>query len=592
MPEAEVTNLDEYAQFLQETAAMFPDYWFTPQMVVAEGDYVAWYGVFSGTFAENGNSLEVLLAGFFRYEAGKIAEVWTEWDNVTWGAQMNEGAPPPPIAGYEPPVSGEFDLEANTALFEAFAEAELTRDYDRFDELFADDFVRHSSATPDVQVESREAFKAFLQATAEEFPDYTNTAQMIVAEGDLVALYTNMSGTFAPTGQEVEFPHIDFFRIEGGKIAELWVEWDNLSLMTQMGVLPPPEPVEETISTPTPEAMTYYITVGTANVRECPRTDCARVTTFSYGDALDVIGTVEGENTLGSNQWREVRYQDQIVYVHSALTSLVRNLALGMTARASRSYRNDLPANAVDGNLERTWGAGAPPPQWVEIALGEPVTMFQLRLVTAQTPSGRTRHQIWVGPTAEDLYLLHTFEGFTFDNQTLVFSPDAPVEDVRYVRVVTLSSPSWVGWREIEIHGIEALSAPTLDTSITIPGDVNWLDSGIWVNVGDTFTISASGEVNPCVDHPEVAVCYPHSAAGLTEVGTVALGDPERAGNYPMPGGTMAAVVGRIGQEQPFEVGTGGTFTASHDGMLQFRINDEPLNNNQGAFTLRVIVYP
>jgi hypothetical protein len=71
---------------------------------------------------------------------------------------------------------------------------------------------------------------------------------MMVAEGDLVGLYTVMSGTFAATNREVEFPHIDFFRIQDGKIAEVWVEWDNLSLMMQMGVLPPPEPVEAPIS--------------------------------------------------------------------------------------------------------------------------------------------------------------------------------------------------------------------------------------------------------------------------------------------------------------------------------------------------------
>lgn len=73
--------------------------------------------------------------------------------------------------------------------------------------------------------------------------------------------------------------------------------------------------------TPRPSTTTYYVTGSTANARECPRTNCARVTAFSYGDAIEVIGTVDGENTLGSNQWREVLYQGQLVYVHSSLTS-------------------------------------------------------------------------------------------------------------------------------------------------------------------------------------------------------------------------------------------------------------------------------
>jgi basic membrane protein A len=67
---------------------------------------------------------------------------------------------------------------------------------------------------------------------------------------------------------------------------------------------------------------TYYITVDAANARTCPNTTCARVATFVYGETLEVIDTVEGEYTLGSSEWREVLYQDQVVYIHSSLTSL------------------------------------------------------------------------------------------------------------------------------------------------------------------------------------------------------------------------------------------------------------------------------
>jgi hypothetical protein len=127
------------------------------------------------------------------------------------------------------------------------------------------------------------------------------------------------------------------------------------------------------------------------------------------------------------------------------------NLALGKTARASRSMPDLPPSNAVDGTTENWWGAGAPPTQWIEIDLGEPVTVGLIRMVTSQSPAGETRHQIWVGPTREALYLLHSVEGFTADNQALEFTPEAPLENVRYVRVVTRQSPSWVSWREIEV---------------------------------------------------------------------------------------------------------------------------------------------
>jgi ketosteroid isomerase-like protein len=37
----------------------------------------------------------------------------------------------------------------------------------------------------------------------------------------------------------VDGPFIAFFRIDSGKIAELWVEWDNVAMLTQLGLSPP-----------------------------------------------------------------------------------------------------------------------------------------------------------------------------------------------------------------------------------------------------------------------------------------------------------------------------------------------------------------
>jgi hypothetical protein len=37
----------------------------------------------------------------------------------------------------------------------------------------------------------------------------------------------------------VESKFIGIFRLEEGKIAELWVEWDNLATLTQLGHFPP-----------------------------------------------------------------------------------------------------------------------------------------------------------------------------------------------------------------------------------------------------------------------------------------------------------------------------------------------------------------
>jgi predicted ester cyclase len=40
------------------------------------------------------------------------------------------------------------------------------------------------------------------------------------------------------TGKQVTLSGIDILRIENGKIAERWAEYDNLGLLQQLGVVP------------------------------------------------------------------------------------------------------------------------------------------------------------------------------------------------------------------------------------------------------------------------------------------------------------------------------------------------------------------
>ncbi len=131
------------------------------------------------------------------------------------------------------------------------------------------------------------------------------------------------------------------------------------------------------------------------------------------------------------------------------------NLAFSSQVRSSRETAGFEAQRAVDGNTETWWGSSDFALQWIEMDLGDLHTIRLFRLLTAQSPPGETIHQLWVGPTSNQLYLLHTFEGHTSDLQVLEFSPADPVENVRFVRVVTTQSPSWVAWREIEIIAAE-----------------------------------------------------------------------------------------------------------------------------------------
>jgi hypothetical protein len=46
---------------------------------------------------------------------------------------------------------------------------------------------------------------------------------------------------------------------------------------------------------------------------------------------------------------------------------------------------------------------------------------------------------------------VHQFSGLQYDFDVLSYTPAAPLRGIRYLRVVTTESPSWVSWREIEV---------------------------------------------------------------------------------------------------------------------------------------------
>ena len=138
-------------------------------------------------------------------------------------------------------------LEVNKDLVRRFAAAINAADWDALDSLVTEDFRRHSQATPDVQVRSRAEFRELQESYVASMPDQHITIEMLLAEGDKVAAYATYAGTltgpmgdFPPTGKSAESKFVSIFRMEDGRIAELWVEWDNLAMLTQLGLFPPP----------------------------------------------------------------------------------------------------------------------------------------------------------------------------------------------------------------------------------------------------------------------------------------------------------------------------------------------------------------
>jgi steroid delta-isomerase-like uncharacterized protein len=108
-------------------------------------------------------------------------------------------------------------------------------------ELFAANAVLHNPLTPE-PLRGTEAIKQFVTGGRTTFPDFHFTVEDVFGEGNQFAVRWTFRGTcqgeFAgipSTGRQAIVPGVTIFHLVGGKIAEMWVNWNVLSLMQQLG---------------------------------------------------------------------------------------------------------------------------------------------------------------------------------------------------------------------------------------------------------------------------------------------------------------------------------------------------------------------
>jgi steroid delta-isomerase-like uncharacterized protein len=138
-------------------------------------------------------------------------------------------------------------LEENKAVARrAFEDHFNTGNLDLGEEIFTPDYVNHDPSLPDFG-SGPEAANQAVRLYRNAFPDARITVEDQVAEGDKVATRWSARGTHqgeltgvGPTGNRVEITGITISRIEGGKIAEDWINYDALGMLQQVGAIPAP----------------------------------------------------------------------------------------------------------------------------------------------------------------------------------------------------------------------------------------------------------------------------------------------------------------------------------------------------------------
>ena len=136
-------------------------------------------------------------------------------------------------------------IEENKKVVKQYVERFGKGDSSVVDELTTDDFVFHALRHGGGDITEKEYLKQTNAGGHNAFSDYTLTTVDMVAEGDKVMCLSKRTGTHTgelqgipATGNTVTIHRFWSFRVENGKIAEIWGMDDLLGQFQQLDVLP------------------------------------------------------------------------------------------------------------------------------------------------------------------------------------------------------------------------------------------------------------------------------------------------------------------------------------------------------------------
>jgi len=112
------------------------------------------------------------------------------------------------------------------------------------DKFVAPGYVEHSEGFQGV-----EPFRQQVAAFRAAFPDLRVTIEDVLTDGDRFASRTTVTGTHTgdlmgmpATGKRISVEAVDIGRVHDGQAAERWGGLNMYALLTQLGVIPAPQP--------------------------------------------------------------------------------------------------------------------------------------------------------------------------------------------------------------------------------------------------------------------------------------------------------------------------------------------------------------
>jgi hypothetical protein len=329
------------------------------------------------------------------------------------------------------------------------------------------------------------------------------------------------------------------------------------------------------------------------NVRSGPGTGYAVIGALSSSTKVKV----SGRNAAGD--WLFTAFEGNSAWVYAPLLTIDGDMDMltivDADAGVESAYTAPMQAFRFTSGISQSACEEAPRDGLLVQAPTDTTVRFMINSV-----------EIEVGSTAllfaeDDMVSVNTFDGMvnvTAANETQTAEPGFQVSAAANIPP---SKPEPYDYEAVRTAPVNLLPEP-VSIPVSVPGNSDWVDSGISMTERQMFTVTATGIVNVWTDceTQKYEVGLDNFDCSSSVVGPnggeprwlngqiLAIGESRSA--FPMPDAVLHSLIGRIGDSgEMFFIGEGGTFTANATGTLQFRVNDvDDMSNNDGAFVVIV----
>jgi len=134
--------------------------------------------------------------------------------------------------------------DSRALVYRLFGEVINQWDFAVLDQVFATNFRVAPGDSEESGMRGPEGAKQFFTWLRSVFPDLHYTIDDVVVEGEKVVARVHARGTHGgeylghpPTGLPVEYSEMLMFRVVEGRIAEWWIQINQLSILEQIGAM-------------------------------------------------------------------------------------------------------------------------------------------------------------------------------------------------------------------------------------------------------------------------------------------------------------------------------------------------------------------